>query len=76
MVPPLRFLPGLAGGLLLAYPRIRKAGSLRLRNMALRLRYFLAAIHPGPSSSMRENGISGTVRRLRYAGSMKYIYRS
>lgn len=32
MVPPLRFPPGMAGGLLLAYPRMKKAGSLRRCN--------------------------------------------
>ena len=43
MVLPLRFPPGMAGGLLLAYPRTKKAGSLRL--MALGERNFLAFIH-------------------------------
>ena len=32
MVLPLRFPPGMAGGLLLAYPRMKKAGSLRRCN--------------------------------------------
>ena len=43
MVLPLRFPPGMAGGLLLAYPRMKKAGSLRL--MTLGERDFLAFIH-------------------------------
>ena len=43
MVLPLRFPPGMAGVLLLAYPRMKKAGSLRL--MALGERNFLAFIH-------------------------------
>ena len=33
MVLPLRFPPGMAGGLLLAYPRMKKAGSLRLQTV-------------------------------------------
>ena len=77
MVLPLRFPPGIAGGLLLAYPRMKMPDHSGVIIACLAACVtFLPLYIPAPNSSILENGISGTVNRALYFGSMKYIYRN
>ena len=77
MVLPLRFPPGMAGGLLLAYPRMKKPDHSGVVIACLAACVTFSPLYiPAPISSIWENGISGTVNRFRHFGSMKYIYRS
>ena len=69
MVLPLRFPPGMAGGLLLAYPCMKKSDHSDLWRWARGI--FSPLYIPAPISSILENGISGTVSHLRHSGSMK-----
>ena len=72
MVLPLRFPPGMAGGLLLAYPRMKKPDHSGVVIACLAACVTFSPLYiPAPISSILENGISGTVNRLRHSGSMK-----
>ena len=77
MVLPLRFPPGMAGGLLLAYPRMKKPDHSGVVIACLAVCVTFSPLYiPAPISSIWENGIYGTVNRFRHFVSMKYIYLS
>ena len=72
MVLPLRFPPGMAGGLLLAYPRMKKPDHSGVVIACLAACVTFSPLYiPAPISSIWENGISDTVSRFRHSGSIK-----